>query len=210
MPASFPTLLVEKTTAGLRERERPHEGVLPERSAQHRCRLKGSARPRLQIHGLCRRYPAKRLARLYGDMVAAERASALRRRPAGAAVTGRVLRRRQGRRRHLAASSQRPSAPAAWIGRQLCLTPKRSWAIAPGSATWRVPSSPTVPPGAPVAGCASRIGDAVPIGWLNNSGAMRLPGASVKCCWRRGRARRFQAPALHRLAASRSATLPSG
>jgi hypothetical protein len=29
MPASFPTLLVEKTTAGLRERERPHEGVLP-------------------------------------------------------------------------------------------------------------------------------------------------------------------------------------
>jgi hypothetical protein len=28
MPASFQTLLLEKTTAGLRERERPHEGVL--------------------------------------------------------------------------------------------------------------------------------------------------------------------------------------
>jgi hypothetical protein len=27
-PASFPTLLAEKTTAGLREMERPHEGVL--------------------------------------------------------------------------------------------------------------------------------------------------------------------------------------
>ena len=51
MPASFPTLLIEKTTAGLRERERPHEGVLPKRSAQHQGRLKASARRRLQICG---------------------------------------------------------------------------------------------------------------------------------------------------------------
>src|ERR1700733_13207202 len=27
IPATLPTLLLEKTTAGLRERERPHEGV---------------------------------------------------------------------------------------------------------------------------------------------------------------------------------------
>jgi hypothetical protein len=33
MPASFPTLLVEKTAAELRERERPHEGVHFEPSA---------------------------------------------------------------------------------------------------------------------------------------------------------------------------------
>jgi hypothetical protein len=35
MPASLATLLLEKTTAGLRERERPYEGVLPKPSAQH-------------------------------------------------------------------------------------------------------------------------------------------------------------------------------
>ena len=139
----------------------------------------------------------------------------------GRGRAGCCSRRRPAARQSLAGSARRQGRrglglPAAAATRrphdrpQLCLTPKRSWAIAPGSATWRVPSSPTVPPGAPVAGCASRIGDAVPIGWLNNSGAMRLPGASVKCCWRLGRARRFQAPALHRLAASRSATLPSG
>jgi hypothetical protein len=28
IPASFPTLLLEKTTAGLGERERPYEGAL--------------------------------------------------------------------------------------------------------------------------------------------------------------------------------------
>jgi hypothetical protein len=33
IPATFPTLLLEKTTAGLRERERPHEGVLLKPSA---------------------------------------------------------------------------------------------------------------------------------------------------------------------------------
>ncbi len=36
MPASFPTLLLEKTTAGLRERERPHEGVRCKPSARTR------------------------------------------------------------------------------------------------------------------------------------------------------------------------------
>jgi hypothetical protein len=67
MPASFPTLLLEKTTAGLRERERPHEGVLPKPSAPALVPVEQLGSPPAAHRGQRRRGPAERPAPLSGD-----------------------------------------------------------------------------------------------------------------------------------------------